>query len=793
MAAPQNGGAPPGGDESTPARHLSPFAFPSDTDSRFALLVGSVLAATLTTASLFHLTLWGRQYLAGMQSCFDAAQSANPEGASIDPSNTYVAIVAECSAPYQLSVALTMLGAVALVLTGSCLALWAYPIWQTRRERLQPLTDEDVPDVVPFLSSLRKEAGLARAPSFLWDPMDARTAAYAYGSFGRHYVALTGGLLTLFFADRASFRAIIMHELAHLRNADTGKTTFARVIPWVFAAVVMIPFVLSQATFDTTSLAENLRWRLELTARIAALFALLHFSRNAFLRAREFYADARAARRGEDRAVLSRQLAALTRSPGRSESPEPPEQAAQWRWRAMSRWRALLRFHPTPAERVRALAEPRRLFRAGVPEAVLTGITMGLGMPSALTLMTYVWNSVRRFVPFLISGEGAALGAALPFALLAAGVVGIGHWRQAFVARLLGRPAPGAARLALAVQGGFLLGLYLAPDLAAQADRGPFATAPVVLFPVAWNAALFVGLWLYLRWIGSIATGWTEAAAAGRTGVATFWLSMAVAGLVLAVLFAELLLIRFMSTGGPESERQDLLVGVLGMRLYSALTAPGFLIVLVMLWAVPLLTWWLRWPRGSGPALAWAFSEPVALSPAGRGDHRRSAVVASIAASLCGLLGGALVLWTIGFWRGNPAAGQLGLLVPLTIYAGGASASALAAVFTGLAAPRYRAVYALCAAFFAAVVTVATTALYRIAVGLALSGDALSMLFVSVANGAVLLACPLLLAIAVLRAAAGIGRRSVGDPLLRQAPVPTSHRAPEPTPAPVSGPADAAA
>jgi hypothetical protein len=36
-------------------------------------------------------------------------------------------------------------------------------------------------------------------------------------------VALGGGLVTQFYSDRPRFRAVVLHELAHLRNADVDK------------------------------------------------------------------------------------------------------------------------------------------------------------------------------------------------------------------------------------------------------------------------------------------------------------------------------------------------------------------------------------------------------------------------------------------------------------------------------------------------------------------------------------------------------------------------------------------
>ena len=48
-----------------------------------------------------------------------------------------------------------------------------------------------------------------------------------FGHAGRSYLALNGGLVTRFYKDRELFRIIVLHELAHIRNADVSKTYFA--------------------------------------------------------------------------------------------------------------------------------------------------------------------------------------------------------------------------------------------------------------------------------------------------------------------------------------------------------------------------------------------------------------------------------------------------------------------------------------------------------------------------------------------------------------------------------------
>ena len=134
---------------------------------------------------------------------------------------------------------------------------------------------------------LATEAGLARTPALAWSPLDSAPTGLAYGHAGRYTVALTGGLVIRHATDPEAFRAVVRHELAHIRNRDVDLTYFAVSLWHAFLLGAVLPFVL-------TLLDEGPSTILRVSWRLLALAALVYLTRNAVLRSREVYADVRA-------------------------------------------------------------------------------------------------------------------------------------------------------------------------------------------------------------------------------------------------------------------------------------------------------------------------------------------------------------------------------------------------------------------------------------------------------------------------------------------------------------------
>ena len=118
-----------------------------------------------------------------------------------------------------------MLGGTAALLLVAAAIMLAAPLWITRRRKLRPLTAADAPAVVEEVAELAREQGLD-PPRLYLEPADASAGGLAFGHPGRYSVAIGGGLVVKQAADPPAFRAVVRHELAHIRNRDVGITYF---------------------------------------------------------------------------------------------------------------------------------------------------------------------------------------------------------------------------------------------------------------------------------------------------------------------------------------------------------------------------------------------------------------------------------------------------------------------------------------------------------------------------------------------------------------------------------------
>jgi Zn-dependent protease with chaperone function len=397
---------------------LNPFAFPSDTDLRFALLIVTVLGASLFIYNWISLQMHFQELLA-VASCEvpQGPKSIQALSALNVPAfqNTANA-VRQCGILYHRVETVYMLSGIVLVGAVAVVIYWLFPFWNLWRGKLVPLSVEDSPELMAYLSGLCREAQLARLPSFVCNPFNQTITGLAFGRVGRYYVALSGGLVTLFSTDRVRFRAIVLHELAHLRNADVNKTYFAIASWWAFVVVALVPFAVISAVgfvkYPEVLLTIDKTWR------VLVMAALVFLVLAATLRAREFYADVRAAIWENSADPLLLVLTSL----------EIPK----------NRWQRLTQFHPDPRERGRTLIETDPLFHMGLWDALGFGIAVGIAAPNVLALV----NSLIYSLPQITTSnlpDWQTFVAALILAPLLAVAIGLSTWRTTFAA-LVARP-----------------------------------------------------------------------------------------------------------------------------------------------------------------------------------------------------------------------------------------------------------------------------------------------------------------------------------------------------------------
>ena len=573
-----------------PAARLNPFVFPSDTTFRFLLLLVAVIGANLYIWSWLHtvIAVGESDYAQDVLACgneYEAARSVATDGESILAAHeAYNACLREAND--SLSLVWWMLGGAALLLVVAGVILFLIPHWIVRRRRLRPLTRDEAPAVVDELGELSREAGLHEEPRWLWSPLDPSPTGLAFGRPGTNSVALMGGLVTRQIADPPAFRAVVRHELAHIRNRDVDLT-YATISLWyAFLLVGVLPFVISIDSFD---MVVDLGWR------VAALALIVYLTRNAVLRAREVYADVRASVPDGRQGALRRILGTMPRA-------------------SASLWRRLWRVHPDPQTRLAAVDDTRSLFPVGIL------VAFGLGV-----VTTIAYESMVKLVATFVDDEIAQhmLGAAA-FVPLTMAAIGVGVWRSSWAALAENRVPPATWPLALALGAGFVLGPELSLErIVPSGDETLLTTA--VESSALWIAALLVGVVLLVAWVGGSAGAWIRALAGSTRPTTVLVAGLLVASGVLSVfigVFFAIFKTRPVNAfsrevGALDYERVSEVAWVGPKWLYQALwdvraldvlTQPIVFASLVALWLFPLAAW--RWRRDHVADAPWAFLEP---------------------------------------------------------------------------------------------------------------------------------------------------------------------------------------
>lgn len=444
-------------------------ALPGGTTSRFALLIAAVgVGGLFVFLEAYFLVPQNADFFFGTFSgCFGDPRIGLPDqsGQGFEESRRLLSI---CQQPAFFDQA-QWVGMGFLLLCGVA-ALWylLHPWWITRdrcgrlpalpslRSRLLPrFPSEENPDereIAEYLDQQCRAVGVDPAPVWLLDVSARSSNGLAFGLPWRRCVIIDAPLVSNFHTDRDKFRAVIVHELAHLRNRDVDKTYLAFGIWWAFLLVAMVPFgVLTLRTAlsggppvippGAVQYLVDVPHALGLMAALGVLVLLV---RNSVLRARELHADAVAAVHGGREgamAILRGLLGPATAGLG-------PALAV------LARLTCRLGYWPTPEARQRVLREPALLTRPTVWEMAGAGVVAGVFTASADglvdTLFRLLWGKLNTRAGDLT--VGCAIGAGL------VGVLAAAVWRAVAVSDL----APRSSKLAWPALPAGLVGGYLA-------------------------------------------------------------------------------------------------------------------------------------------------------------------------------------------------------------------------------------------------------------------------------------------------------------------------------------------
>ena len=500
-----------------PARGRSgAFALPVSTSFRFTLLIAAVAASSFFVYEGIYLaTPRGPAFISLMTRCLSPARAYQASGVIAYANALHQANV--CYSGGERAEALWALLGVGVLLVVAGVIYLAQPWWYRRRKHLTELTGADDADLLRRLEEVRQRAGTGPVV-WLLQPLNDRLSAFAFGRPGRRFVAVSGGSAVAAVRKPAAFEAVILHELAHIKNRDIDQTYLALAIWRAFVVAALLPLAVLLIFTRSVSEPQQLIWRVAVTALI------VYSLRNAILRSREFDADARA-RQLDPGTALGTVLAGL------------PARSGHRAW--LLSWK-----HPSGRERAAALVDPAPLYRFGFWDGLAIGLVAALGASATHEIVTLLTTTVGvRYVVM-----------AIIFAAFAGPAVAVAMWRRQLVEADPGVVKGWAAGLGLG------LGLALGPVIALSAVYNG-ALAPDHLNPAAvgvlvvWTGLVIVIFTPFPVWVGHWADAWQQRAdaTASRVPARGAMIVALVAAWIVMAIGLYLMLSSFVFIDGPTS------------------------------------------------------------------------------------------------------------------------------------------------------------------------------------------------------------------------------------------------
>lgn len=514
---------------------LNLFAFPSETDIRFLLLVlaiaGSTMILTVAIATIFTKSAL-IQFLCGLIVTFSlfvvARNHAQKSAINTIEANRWQTFPPMDTDPY-------------LSASHQQMALYI----------------KKTVDNVPELASEKIQ--------FIWDETSKASrlpTGMAFGYSDQQYVCLRQGLHDAFvqFPKTPTFQSVLMHELGHIANRDVSKTIFTTSLGRCFFPIASIGILIFTA-YTLWAVGDRLQQGISLTPtqpgiqeiisaniKLILLLLIVEIARSSILRVREYYADARARNWLGNTASLTQVLVTHAKKCSSASSTSRVKQQPQKTviWHFFVQWfrDKIAPLHPTDRQRINRLENPRKMFEPSYELALLAGILSGISLNANtiyFSLLTEISNitgqlnqlgqiadesnllivlTILLFFVLMLLAIAIFFGVFIIFGLLPiVGTVGLQVQQAAFVDRFQPKQSrlltsQKVIGLSLVLGLSFVLGCLLSPFVHALSMRSAVASIPwagVLGLAIGWAVVFFVWIVsisklagnLYLKHIGS--------------------------------------------------------------------------------------------------------------------------------------------------------------------------------------------------------------------------------------------------------------------------------------------------
>lgn len=352
-------------------RRMNPFSFPAETNVRFVLLILAVLMLAVSIGGLLGIAL-----------------SLLSEPGQITPATEDQSTEISASTFGEVLGSLVVLVVMMLVVLVLAAVIYrGHPARIRRRKKLTPLIADKHPAVQGEIERLSRSVAVSPQPSVEMGPGVRGQNAQAFGLPKQYVLGLDGGLRLLLRRAPTLFQALLLHELAHIANRDVGRTYFAEALWRAAIYVTAVPFALllggialiaGIATLLTRQMSAsdlvllvvmNLLGLPVVFLVLGVPLAVVAFIRASVLRAREFYADWRAALWGVETPLQSILATGAAK--------ETEKRAFRLR-----------RYHPSARQRLAMLQDPMSLFKVSYDLPIIAGLLLGFVI-TGLIWMTF--------------------------------------------------------------------------------------------------------------------------------------------------------------------------------------------------------------------------------------------------------------------------------------------------------------------------------------------------------------------------------------------------------------------